>query len=268
MEQKPTISAAELELLQKEGLDEATIKVIAKAKGQQLPAKSVTDQWLDKFITVHQTMLKVKDVIRKLAPLDDCVLITGETGTGKELLANALHGNRTGKFVAINCASMPENLLEDELFGHESGAFTGATKVKAGLLKYAARGTIFLDEIGEMPLLLQSKLLRAIQERVIRKVGGHDDEEITCRFIGATNRRLDSMIENFREDLYYRIATFEIATLPLGIRLCDVEPIAKSLCNNLPDEFIRRITPKHLLGNVRSLQRVIRRYLVLGEMPE
>lgn len=269
MQEKQAISVEELTLLQKEGLDEETIKLIAKAKGSVLPPKSVTETWLDKFITVHPAMIRVKDTVRKLALLDDCVLITGKTGTGKELLANALHANRVGKFVAINCAGMPENLLEDELFGHIKGAFTGAFNDKVGLLRYADRGTIFLDEIGDMPLVLQSKLLRAIQEKKVRRVGGRDDEPISCRFIGATHRNILEYVtaEKFREDLYYRLSTFELETLPLELRMGDIEPIVKSLCANIPNEVIEKITSKHLAGNVRSLQRIIRRYIVLGEIP-
>ena len=129
------MTAEALLLLQKEGLDPNTINLIARRRGEVVPPENPTEKFLKAFLTNHPAMIKVKEIIKKLAPLDDCVLIHGETGTGKELLANALHGTRQGLFVDINCASMPANLLESELFGHVAGAFTGAIKEKAGLLK-------------------------------------------------------------------------------------------------------------------------------------
>ncbi len=135
------------------------------------------NKYLDEFITVHPEMLKLKEYVRKLMDdqVDDPVLIIGESGTGKELIARALHNGRTGEFVAINCAGMPETLIESELFGHVKGAFTDAKVDKKGLLESAEDGTIFLDEIAELPILMQAKLLRALQERKVRKVGGNTD---------------------------------------------------------------------------------------------
>lgn len=246
------------------------------------------EQWLNRFITVHPEMLKLKEQVKTLMNVDDTVLITGETGTGKELIARALHGNRNAAtFVAINCAGLPEYLLESELFGHERGAFTGADKVKAGLLKEAAFGTVFLDEIGDMPYQLQAKLLRAIQEKTIRKVGSNVDEPITCRFVSATHHQLKTLIDNklFRQDLYERLSTFEINTLPIRERVEDIALIVESLDpdNKFPKTFnwygIDHTIKTHpsvyipklnvdLSGNVRSIQKIIRRYLVLGQLPK
>ena len=197
----------------------------------------------------------------------------GETGTGKELIARALHGEKAGEFYGINCAGLPETLVESELFGHKQGAFTGATKDKIGLMKLAANGTLFLDEVGELPLLAQAKLLRAIQERKIRKVGGDQSEDINCRIVCATNRDIRDMCDKgqFRVDLYARISTFEIFIPPLRDRLDDVPLIIKSLeggeeftesyfeCQNAP--------PLDITLNVRSLQKHVERFKVLGKLP-
>jgi len=139
--------------------------------------------WLDKFITCHPQMLELKLMVEKLTTINDSVLIQGETGTGKELLARALHGERKGQFIEINCAGLPEYLIESELFGHTKGAFTGADKETVGLVELSADGTLFLDEIGELPLGVQAKLLRVLADKRIRKVGGKD-------FLGPINFRL------------------------------------------------------------------------------
>lgn len=246
------------------------------------------EQWLNRFITIHPEMLTLKAHVRTLMNVDDSVLIVGETGTGKELIARALHGNRNAAtFIAINCAGLPEYLLESELFGHERGAFTGADKVKAGLLKEAAYGTVFLDEIGDMPYQLQAKLLRAIQERVIRKVGSNVDEPITCRFVSATHHQLKNLIDAklFRQDLYERLSTFELTTLPIRQRLEDIQLIVESLdtegkfpktfnwfdidhtIKTHPSVYVPKLLVD-LSGNVRSIQKIIRRYLVLGQLPK
>jgi len=160
-------------------------------------------------------MLKVCKLIEKVAPTNAACLLLGESGTGKEVLAKSLHSLSTRNekpFVAINCAALPENLFESELFGYEKGAFTGAVKTTPGKFELANGGTIFLDEIGEMPLLLQAKLLRFLQEKVIERVGGRTLINLDTRIICATNRDLEKMMANgdFREDLYYRIAEIQI----------------------------------------------------------
>lgn len=227
---------------------------------------------LNKFITQHPEMLKLKEFTRKLANLNYPVLILGETGTGKEILARALHGNRLGAFCPVNCAGIPEHLIESQLFGHKKGAFTGAATDKEGLCKFAENGTIFLDEIGDMPIGLQPNLLRAIQESKIRPVGSNEEMAINCRFICATHRDIDYLVDNdkFRKDLYYRISTFILKPTPLVNRRLDIPLIVKSLDkeNKIKDieEFVDKLTTSHLEGNVRSLEQYVLRYSVLGEI--
>ncbi len=201
-------------------------------------------------------------------------MITGPTGTGKELLARALHGEREGRFVAVNCAGIPENLLESLLFGHVKGSFTGASDTRDGYFKQAKAGTLFLDEIGELKMELQGKLLRALQEKKITKVGGDKEEEVTCRVVCATNKLLKDMcfIEPplFRIDLFARISTFELHTIPLKDRPEDIIPIIQSLEDG--KEFLEKIGDISKVSidtslNVRSLKQYVRRYKVLGELP-
>ena len=230
-----------------------------------------TEDWLKKFVTQDKEMILMKSKIRKLSRVDDPVLIQGETGTGKELLARALHGNRKGKVIALNCAGMPEHLIESELFGHVRGAFTDAKDAKVGLMKAATDGTLFLDEIGELKITLQAKLLRAIQEKRIRRVGSNDDESINCRFIAATHHDLKKLVSenNFRKDLYYRLAIFKVQTKPLRERVEDITLIIDSLTTDekkrLPAKGLEKF---HFDGNVRDLQSMIRRYTVLDELPD
>lgn len=242
--------------------------------GKIIEQDDVTEQFLDKFITNHKEMLSLKDDIRKLSRTDDEVLIIGPTGTGKEILANALHGKREGKFQTCNAAGLPEHLIESELFGHVRGAFTGAMTDKIGLVMKAKGGTFFLDEVGDLPLAAQTKLLRTIQEKEIRKVGGSDDETITCRFVFATNKDIRKMVDQglFRLDLYARISTFELRTLPLHERLDDQQLIIQSIehgkefliaYNNRPQPYENLNTD----FNVRSLQQHIKRFKVLGKLP-
>ena len=188
-----------------------------------------TEFWLSRFITRSSSMMTMKDNVRKLAPLSDVVLIQGDSGTGKELIARALHGERKGKFIPVNCAGFPEQLIESELFGHAKGAFTGADKDKQGLLAEAKDGTLFLDEIGDLSFVLQAKLLRAIQENKIRRVGDNNEQPITCRFVCATHHKLVDLVKanKFRDDLYWRISTFTLEIRPLKSRPDDIEPIIK-----------------------------------------
>lgn len=253
---------------QKELADEIREKLLA----------TPTEFYLKKFITQHPTMLRLKEQVRKISNLDDSVLIIGDSGTGKELLANALHGDRKGNFVAINCAGMPENLIESELFGHIKGAFTGANIEKIGLLEEAKDGTIFLDEIGDLTLPVQAKLLRAIQEKKVRKVGSNTETDINCRIVSATHHRLDEMIEEskketiiFREDLYWRISTFILKPLPLAARSADIPLLIDYIdvehCIKDIDKFCNSIDVNKLTGNVRSLQRIVKRFCILGLNP-
>jgi DNA-binding NtrC family response regulator len=219
-------------------------------------------------------------VIAKVAPTRCNVLITGESGTGKEHVAKALHRNSkrsAGPFVAVNGTAMPESLLESELFGHERGAFTGAVRDKAGKFEQAAGGTLFLDEVGDMPLAFQPKLLRALQERVIERIGGFRSITVDFRLIAATNRDLQSAIAagEFRQDLYYRLAGVSIQTPALRDRLEDIPILVsfflsrfsqdagravKGISSELAELFQHYDWP----GNIRELQNLILYGIVLG----
>jgi len=200
------------------------------------------------------------------------VLIFGATGTGKEIIARSMIANRSGAFRAINCAGLPEGLIESILFGHVKGSFTGATGDKRGFIAEAQDGVMFLDEIGEMPMLMQAKLLRTIQEKRITRVGSINEEEINCKFVFASNKDLSKMVEQgtFREDLYARISTLELNIKPLKDRLCDCVPICKSLSGG--EKFLEEYETQlkggviDLSHNVRSIQRHVIRYSVWGSI--
>ena len=269
------------ELAQKAKIDPEFRKILMMSGNESLVKdleeisdKTNTEVWLSKFITNNPKMIELKDHIRKLAPIDDPILIFGETGVGKELLAHALHGDRTGEFIAINCAGLPEHLIESELFGHSKGSFTGALTDKVGLMEGAKNGTIFLDEIGDLAIPVQAKLLRAIQEKKIRKVGSNEERVINCRIVSATHRDLESWVtyDRFREDLFYRISTFILRPSSLKQRSSDISKIVEFLDKNEQEiedyeEFASRIDPNKLNGNVRSLQQIYRRYIILGIQP-
>jgi len=215
----------------------------------------------------------------RVAKTDVTVLINGESGTGKEVLANYVHNHSLRAhepFVAINCASIPESMLEDMLFGHEKGAFTGAHQRHIGLFEQANKGTLFLDEIGEMPLILQSKILRVIQERELRRLGGTELVKLDVRLITATNRNLAERVRDreFREDLYYRLNVFPLKILPLRERIEDVLPIATTLIEKYQGAVNKNIKLSTAAeqffmaypwpGNVRELENVIQRAMVLA----
>jgi len=219
--------------------------------------------------------------VEKVAPADINVLITGETGTGKELFARELHrrSNRAeGPFIVVNCGAIPENLMESELFGHVRGAFTGAVSTRQGSFQAAHGGTLFLDEIGEMPLALQVKLLRALQERVVVKVGDTKQQSVDIRVLAATNRDLEAAIKEgtFREDLYYRLNVVNLHLPPLRERGDDIAILGKFLLNKYAAEFgapVKGFTPKALEamhdydwpGNVRQLENRIKKAIVLAD---
>ena len=215
-------------------------------------------------------------LIKKVAPSDATVLILGESGTGKELVATSIHENSLRKskpFIKLNCAAIPAELLESELFGHEKGAFTGATKFKPGKFDMADEGTLFLDEIGDMPLKLQSKILRVIQEKEFYRVGGSSTVKVDVRFIASTNQNLEKMVQEgaFREDLYYRLNVFTLHLPPLRERKEDIPLLVDRFLNNLPKKVdissiaLQMIMAYSWPGNIRELQNVIESAAVIAE---
>ena len=231
------------------------------------------------LIGSSSSLREVATLVRRVAPSDATVLITGESGTGKEVIARALHTLSPRKdqpFVAINCGAMPAPLLESELFGHVRGAFTDAKQSRAGLFLQAGAGTIFLDEVGEMPLELQAKLLRVLQERTVRPVGGNDEQPFQARVITATNRDLTTEVEEkrFREDLFHRINVVEVSVPPLRDRAGDVAVLAKHMLERvsqrtgkplltLDPDATRKLVNYNWPGNVRELENCIERAVAL-----
>jgi formate hydrogenlyase transcriptional activator len=219
-----------------------------------------------------------------VAPTDSTVLILGETGTGKEMIARAIHDlsrRREGTFVKINCAAIPTGLLESELFGHEKGAFTGAIAQKIGRFELAHHGTLFLDEVGDIPLELQPKLLRVLQEREFERLGGTRTIRVDVRVVAATNRNLAPMVEEglFRRDLYYRLNVFPIMIPPLRERSEDIPLLVRYFVQKYARLMDRRIetisaeemdalTRYHWPGNVRELENLIERAVILSPGPE
>jgi two-component system NtrC family response regulator len=236
---------------------------------------------LDELIGFTENMQEVFAMARKVAPCDVNVLITGETGTGKSILGRALHrlSPRAGAaFVAFSCANLPEPLVEDELFGHEKGAFTGALNLRRGRFEAADGGTLFLDEIGDLPLGLQAKLLRVLHDRTFERLGSNTSQTVDVRLICATHRNLDQMVEKgeFREDLYYRLNVIQLHLPPLRERSGGIVLLAHHLLQQVSREFGKRVTRFSPLaieamdehawpGNVRELENVIRRAVVLAE---
>lgn len=233
------------------------------------------------IITSAPSMVQVCRTVEKVAPSDATVLLLGESGTGKELLARALHrfSNRAGeRFVAINCAAIPEALLESELFGYEKGAFTGAAKQTIGKIEYASKGTLFLDEIGDLPQPLQAKLLRFLQERVIERLGGRGEIPVDVRVIGATHQNLENLIQNgsFRQDLYYRLSEISVVIPPLRDRQGDAALLAHAFLEKFSAqqsrtlkgftaEAIETIETYLWPGNVREMENVIKRAVIMAE---
>jgi two-component system NtrC family response regulator len=236
---------------------------------------------IEEIIGQSQVMQNVFATVRKVAETEVPVLILGESGTGKELIANAIHNRSTrkkGPFVAINCAAIPETLLESELFGHEKGSFSGATSQRRGKFEYAKGGTLFLDEIGDLVPELQVKILRFLQEKVVERVGGREEIHVDARVIAATHQDLEAAVKasRFREDLYFRLAVVRLLLPPLRDRGNDVielaQHLAKSYCRDMKKPPIRFSKPaldamrQHPWpGNVRELQNRVQRGLVLSD---
>jgi len=243
-----------------------------------LPARSTAG-----LITLDPGLQRVCRTIEKVAPTSATVLILGESGTGKELLARALHEQSpraSGRFVAINCAAIPENLLESELFGYEKGAFTGAVRQTPGKIELAHGGTLFLDEIGDLPMSLQAKLLRFLQERVIERVGGRQEIPVDVRIVCATHQSLTEHIAEgkFREDLYYRLAEIVVEVPPLRARHGDAALLAHAFVRRFADEHRRgtmTLMPDAIAaieghawpGNVRELENVLKRAVIICDGP-
>jgi two-component system NtrC family response regulator len=236
---------------------------------------------MDGIVYSSEPMLKACRMIEKVGPADVTTLITGESGTGKELFARALHGlspRRDGSFVAVNCAAIPENLLESELFGYEKGAFTGAVRQNPGKIEYASGGTFFLDEIGDMPMSLQAKMLRFLQEHKIERLGGHRTIPVDVRVVCATNRDLKELISagSFREDLYYRVSEIVIHIPPVREREGDRLLLARAFLEKYIREHGRQlrgfteqaceaIESYDWPGNVREIENRVKRAVVMAE---
>lgn len=226
-------------------------------------------------------MQRAIEIMKKIAPSNVTVLINGESGTGKELAARAIHYNsprRTRPYTAINCAAIPDNLFESELFGYEAGAFTGAVSRKEGLFRITDGGTLFLDEIGDLSLPMQSKLLRVLQDKEIRRVGGKEAIKVDVRIISATNKELEKELSEgkFRDDLYYRLKIVNIDLPPLRERVEDIPELAGFFLNKYNREFGRRIkaidpaalkllSEYHWPGNIRQLETVIERAILMND---
>jgi DNA-binding NtrC family response regulator len=234
-----------------------------------------------RIVAESPVMKRTLETLKKFARTDSNILVTGETGTGKSFLSGAVHYNsirRERPFVKINCANLPENLLESELFGHEKGAFTGADKLRIGRLEQARSGTVFLDEIGEMSLSLQAKLLRVLEDKKFERLGGNKTIHSDIRIIAATNRQLESLVERkaFREDLFYRLDVLRVQLPPLRDRTECIEPLAKFLlgkiCRNLKKD-VRSFDPEVMAafesyswpGNIRQMANTIERAVILTE---
>jgi transcriptional regulator with GAF, ATPase, and Fis domain len=227
---------------------------------------------------------RVRNMVQKVAPTDSAVLIQGETGTGKELIARFVHEEsrrRSGPLVKVNCAAMPASLIESELFGHERGAFTGALTQTTGRFQLADRGTLFLDEVGDLPLELQPKLLRVLQEQEFERLGGTRTIRVDVRVVAATNQDLEQMVleRRFRADLFYRLNVFPIALPPLRERPEDIPLLVRYTVNKLarrmnkefndiPDEVLEALQRYEWPGNIRELQNCVERAMILCPGPE
>ncbi len=249
-------------------------------KENLLLRKELYDKFkIDGIIVKSKKMLQIIDIVKKVTPTNATVLIYGESGTGKELISRAIHYNSPRKnkpFIAINCAAIPETLIESELFGYEPGAFTGANTRKIGLIEAADQGTLFLDEIAELPITTQSKLLRVLQDKEIRRIGGKDTIKVDVRIIAATNKNLADEVANnrFREDLYYRLKVVTVELPALRERKEDIPELVNFFIEKYSKEFGKRINGidekamEAILnyswpGNIRELESVIERAIII-----
>jgi two-component system NtrC family response regulator len=239
------------------------------------------DHTVGGVVACSPEMVKVCRTVEKVAPSDATILLLGDSGTGKELCAHSLHDlspRMSGRFIAINCAAIPENLLESELFGYERGAFTGAVKQTPGKIEYANKGTLFLDEVGDLPMSLQAKLLRFLQERVVERIGGRAEIPVDVRVVCATHQNLAEKIQagTFREDLYYRISEISIQIPPLCKRVGDITLLARMFLEQFNREqgknlrgfskdALMAMETYHWPGNVRELMNRVKRAAIMAE---
>lgn len=265
-------------------LHRALEKVALTKRVKQLEKQLGHQYSFDRIIGTSPAIKTAVALAQKVAPTDTTVLLTGETGSGKEVFAQAIHQasmRQSGHFVAINCAAFSKDLLENEMFGHRAGAFTGANKDQKGLFEEAHQGTIFLDEIGEMALDLQAKLLRIIETGTFLKIGDTKPTKVNVRMVAATHRDLLQEVKNghFREDLFYRISVFQVHLPPLRERKEDIEPLARHFLAQFSDKThkkMERLAPAYLAalqqhpwrGNIRELKNIIERSLILSDGPE
>jgi DNA-binding NtrC family response regulator len=261
-------------------LDRAIEKQHLLQEAERLQRQLSYQGILGELVGNSPCMREIFSLLRQVSPTSASVLISGESGTGKELVARAIHSlspRSTGPFVAINCAALPESLMESELFGHEKGAFTGAAERRAGCFEQAHNGTLLLDEIGDMPIATQAKLLRVIEESKVRRLGATADIPISVRVLAATNRPPDKAIENrhLREDLYYRLNVFHISLPPLRERKQDIPVVSAALIRDLNRKHGCRVTglsvevldcfqARPWPGNVREMRNVIERAVIVA----
>ncbi len=253
------------------------MNVVDKLSNKSSKEKSIIDKLNDMIDGESAETKSMKNLIAMVSQTDSTALILGETGTGKDIVAQAIHkcSKKKGPFVTVNCAAIPSELLESELFGHEKGSFTGADKQRKGRFEQSSGGSLFLDEIGDMPLPLQAKLLRAIESRSIQRVGGADDIKIDLRLICATHRDLEKKVESgeFRADLFFRINVLPINVPSLAERRTDIPNLQEKLLSNLNlEEFakpiftpdaITALTKHNWPGNIRELKNVIERACII-----
>ena len=276
--QKP-FKIDEVKIIIRQALEKRSLKL----ENQQLKKELGTKYAFDNIIGGAPPMMRIYEMVKRVANTKSSVLITGESGTGKELIARAIHYNGPLKdrpFVTVNCGAIPENLMESEMFGHKKGSFTGAIADKKGLFEVANTGTIFLDELGELPLTMQVKLLRVIQEGTFKRVGGTEDITVDVRIISATNKNLDNEVKTgrFREDLFYRMNVIQIHSPPLRERKEDIVMLASHFLDKfskvlgmgvkkISNEAMEVIKRYHYPGNVRELENIIERTVALEPNP-
>ncbi len=273
--EKP-IQPATMEVLLRRAGSHAGLRAENRSLERQLVYKGA----LGEMVGNSPRMQEIFALLQQAGPSKACVLITGESGTGKELVARTVHAlsqRRQGPFVAINCAALPETLIESELFGHEKGSFTGASERRAGCFEVAQHGTLLLDEIGEMPMATQAKLLRILEDSKVRRLGGKTEFEVDVRVIAATNKVPEEAVKggHLREDLYYRLNVFHIHLPPLRERMDDIQAIAEALIGDLNRKHecrVVEISPSvmdafrahHWPGNVRELRNVLERAVIIA----